>query len=117
MLRLVVTARPTGPICARMATYNATSARANMAGPEIVPPGRRLRWCALRRNTALIGPTLTRSIRLTPPSVSCGNSRARKAAISPAVIFGAEGSVAEVMCGSFMVGQKRVVIRAAKGMD
>ncbi len=40
MLRFVVTASATGPMDAKIAVYIVTSASANIAGPEIVPPGR-----------------------------------------------------------------------------
>ena len=40
MLRLVVTAKPTGPIAESSTTYMAKSASAISVGPEIVPPGR-----------------------------------------------------------------------------
>ena len=43
MLRLVVTARGTGPIAASNSEDIALSASAISAGPEIVPPGRRYR--------------------------------------------------------------------------
>ena len=40
MLRLVVTARPTGPIADSSTTYIAKSAIAISVGPDTVPPGR-----------------------------------------------------------------------------
>ncbi len=43
MLRLVVTASPTGPIADSNTTYIAKSARAISVGPETVPPGRSIR--------------------------------------------------------------------------
>ena len=43
MLRLVVTARPTGPIRDSSTTYMAKSASAISVGPDTVPPGRSMR--------------------------------------------------------------------------
>ena len=43
MLRLVVTASPTGPIAESSTTYIAKSAIAISVGPDTVPPGRSMR--------------------------------------------------------------------------
>ena len=40
MFKLVVTAKGTSPIVARIATYSTTSATAMSKGPDTVPPGR-----------------------------------------------------------------------------
>ena len=45
LLKLVVTARPTGPIADSSTTYIAKSASAIKVGPETVPPGRSI--CSL----------------------------------------------------------------------
>lgn len=80
---LVVTARATGPIWARMSSHTVTSASENIVGPEIVPPGRIIADSAGSRS--VMDRSSTRSTRMPRRSMS-GNSRARNACRSGALI-------------------------------
>ena len=75
MLQFVVTASATGPICAKIARYIATSARPNIAGPDTVPPGRRCFSPTRNRRINPSGPTCS-----TPKSsATCAKSLTKNA--------------------------------------
>ena len=85
MEQFVVTASASGPIRARIARYIATSASANIVGPETVPPGRRWRSAgasATRRCSGVASSTVK-------SSETWGNASPRKACSSATSIASA----------------------------
>src|SRR5262245_43019993 len=86
MLRLVVTASPTGPIAESSTTYIAQSASAISVGPDTVPPGRSMRSLKGSR-TRQVSPSARSILTGLPAPKTWGNSRRRNSSSSATLIF------------------------------